>query len=201
MGHKRLPGTEFSTKHSSAGRPWGFNHIKGADNGKETIYMTRAWIGRLRFHLFRRGDEDPDCHDHPWAFWTFPLRSYVEEVLHEQRDTITAHSAVDGATFEHALPTRYFTSLEVVRAFRWHYRPATYRHRVIGPLAGEDMTGPKVKPGWIPTIVWRGDFERKWGFTKRDPLTKRWCFVPWQTYVYEGGNTAPCQDIELEKNQ
>lgn len=50
--------------------------------------MTRAWFGRLRFHVFFRGDQDPDCHDHPWGFWTFPLRSYVEEVLEERIEHI-----------------------------------------------------------------------------------------------------------------
>ena len=65
---------------SSAGRWWGRSVIYGKEDEHATPYMTRYWIGRLRLHLFHRGDQDPDCHDHPWGFWTFPFRSYVEEV-------------------------------------------------------------------------------------------------------------------------
>ena len=36
------------------------------DDAGGTPYMTRYWIGRLRLHIFYRGDADPDCHDHPW---------------------------------------------------------------------------------------------------------------------------------------
>lgn len=84
--------------------------------GWETIgdgspYMTRGWIGRLRLHIFHRGDGDPDCHDHPWAFWTLPLTSYVEEVR-----------AKDGTRME-----------RIVRRLRLHHREADFAHRVLGP--------------------------------------------------------------------
>src|SRR5690606_161477 len=66
---------------SSAGRFWGKSVIYGKEDDHATPYMTRYWIGRLRLHIFHRGDQDPDCHDHPWSFWTFPFTPYVEEVL------------------------------------------------------------------------------------------------------------------------
>ena len=78
----------ISTKaKTSAGKLFGMSRIYGANGDHETVYMTRFWFGRLRFHIFHRGDADPDCHDHPWGFWTFPLRSYVEEVLEERLET------------------------------------------------------------------------------------------------------------------
>lgn len=50
-------------------------------------YLTRIKLSpkikgyRLMLHIFWEGDPDPDCHDHPWDFYTFPLVSYDEEVL------------------------------------------------------------------------------------------------------------------------
>ena len=75
-------------------------------------YLTR-WIiyvgGRtLRLHKFHRGDDDRAFHDHPWPFWTFPLKTYSELVP--------------------GLPYR----ASVVRGFRLHYRPAAYQHIVLG---------------------------------------------------------------------
>lgn len=166
--------TPYSPKHSSAGRFWGFNRIKGADDGKETVYMTRMWVWRLRIHIFHRGDQDPDCHDHPWNFWTFPLRSYREEVLHVRRDAIPEGT-------EPPAP-RYFRSVQTVKAFRLHYRPAEHLHRVLGPAHGN---------GLVPTIVWRGDAGRSWGFMKE--RRGIWCWVPWKKYVYEGGKNAACE--------
>lgn len=190
----------YSKKHSSAGRRWGFNRIYGAqDDGTRTLYMTRAWLGRLRFHLFHRGDADPDCHDHPWGFWTFPLRSYVEEYLEPRIETrfgpLGSFNPDLGLGERESSTTRvyYVPQLRIVRAFRLHYRPAVYRHRVLGAYAG---TRPSFQINWkreglVPTIVWRERASRPWGFTKlRDG---KWCWVPWITYVYEGGKNAPCE--------
>lgn len=206
----------YSTKHSSAGRRWGFNRIYGdGPDGKRTIYMTRFWLGRLRFHLFHRGDADPDCHDHPWAFWTFPLRSYVEEVLVERVETHHGALLEPAIGFdwntglglaEDVLTRTYFErELRIVRAFRLHYRPATHRHRVLGAYLGprpknDDRLyaegralypGELYREGLIPTIVWRELVSRHWGFTKE--RNGKWCWVPWITYVYEGGKNAPCE--------
>lgn len=149
-------------------------------------HMTRYWIGRLRLHVFHRGDQDPDAHDHPWGFWTFPFHSYVEEVVEPD----------EGG---------YRTRLQVVRAWRLHYRPATHTHRVlgryVGPKPGRDpdlyAEGRVLCPHelyvarHIVTLVWRGKDERKWGFLKhRDG---KWCWVHWKSYVFGGGKSAPCE--------
>lgn len=60
-------------------------------------------------HKFHRGDYDRAFHDHPWGFWTFPLKSYREIVLNER-----------GKPY-----------LNVVKPFEWHYRPASYTHIVL----------------------------------------------------------------------
>lgn len=187
---------------TSAGKLFGVNHIYGAEDGKETVYMTRAWFGRLRFHIFFRGDQDPDCHDHPWGFWTFPLRSYVEEVLEERIEEVYGgHGNVIERTY-------FERHVEVVNAFRWHYRPATYRHRVLGAFDGwlrdcapgsfeEEGDRWELVPNFslnraVPTIVWRDKPSRAWGFTKE--RSGKWCWVPWKDYVFNGGKAAPCQD-------
>ena len=175
---------------TSAGRFMGWNTIHDkAGNGSP--YMTRIWIGRLRFHIFYRGDLDEDCHDHPWDFWTFPLTSYVEEV---------AVRYSDGAFTKHR---------QIVPAFRLSFRPATHCHRVLGrhwPGMAEhrlghyvtathgnliDCVGPAWRPGKIVTIVWRSKPKRTWGFLKnRDG---KWCWIVWRDYVFGNGKSAPCE--------
>jgi hypothetical protein len=191
MGSYRK-GAVFKPKDTSAGRFMGRSTIYGADGEHETPYMTRFWFGPLRLHIFHRGDADPDCHDHPWDFWTFPLRSYVEEVLEERVET--KFLAAGGKT-ERSYFVRH---TQVVKAFRLHYRPATHRHRVLGALTDwasfSGVLVPLYAPvGTIPTIVWRSGIKRKWGFTKSDD-TGKWCWIPWKTYAYEGGKHAPCED-------
>ena len=195
---------------TSAGKLFGVNHIYGAEDGKETVYMTRAWFGRLRLHVFFRGDQDPDCHDHPWGFWTFPLRSYLEEVLDERVETRwrPATTLVSVGYDENGRPeylehestreivrTYFERRTEVVRAFRWHYRPATYRHRVIGRAVMSPLGFWHGWEGIVPTIVWRDKPSRAWGFTKERGGI--WCWVPWKDYVFNGGKAAPCQE-EIE---
>lgn len=166
---------------SSAGRLFGAHTIIRGGNR----YMTRFWFGRLRVHIFHRGDEDPDCHDHPWGFWTFPLRSYVEEVLEVHRDTVMPGD-------KDPKPERFFTRHQIVKAFRFHYRPATHAHRVLGAYNPAIYTPQQryFPAATIPTIVWREKPSRRWGFTKnRDG---RWCWMFWKDYVAEGGKDAPC---------
>jgi hypothetical protein len=178
----------------------GCHTIFGVEDEHSTPYMTRIWLGRLRLHIFHRGDADPDCHDHPWDFWTFPLTSYVEEVVTyglEQRpyDPYTPRSLIG--------TTRH----QIVRSGRVHYRPAEHTHRVLGRFdaaegwrlarlaftTGERVArpSPPVRPGKIITIVWRGKQSRKWGFLRnRDG---NWCWTPWKTYVFGNGKHAPCE--------
>jgi len=196
-----------------ADRFFGWHTIFDDAGNSRTPYMTRVWIGRLRLHVFHRGDNDPDHHDHPWDFWTFPLTSYVEEV---------AVPDIKGLSYMEALfcgPERYKLHRQIVRAFRLSYRPAIHCHRVLGRFANRfrrpekvDDSGdvlmwnsyaapathrptppfePAFKNGKVITIVWRGKGGRKWGFLKnRDG---RWCWTPWKEYVFGGTKHAPCE--------
>ncbi len=148
-------------------------------NERDEPYMTRYWIGRLRLHIFHRGDPD-DCHDHPGDFRTFPLTSYVEEVVMPNR-------YVGEPEFE--------THAQVVRAFRLHFRPAEHTHRVLGRWNGQrPATIPNadsiVAPGKVITIVWWGKKRRKWGFLKQ--RDGKWCWITWRDYVFNGGKAQPC---------
>lgn len=135
--------------------------IYGVDNSP---YMTRVIMGRLRLHVFHRGDADPDMHDHPADFWTFPLTSYVEEIPHPW--------------------SKGHTQWRLVRAFRPHRRRAELTHRVLGRWTGEcwaDGT-PRFDAGQIATIVWWGRKRREWGFHTQNG------WKPWRHYL---GLVAP----------
>lgn len=166
---------------SSAGRWWGRSVIYGKEDEHATPYMTRYWIGRLRLHIFHRGDQDPDCHDHPWDFWTFPFTPYVEEVVIDHRAEFWPDIKVE-------------VKRQIVPAWRLTFRPAEHTHRVLGRLEAQDRKPPLPhvdirKP--IVTLVWRGKDRRKWGFFKhRDG---KWCWVHWKSYVFGGGKSAPCE--------
>ena len=56
-------------------------HVYGRSEADASLYLTRYIAGPFRFHVFVHGDRDPAPHDHPWNFWTFPLRGYYEEVV------------------------------------------------------------------------------------------------------------------------
>jgi hypothetical protein len=147
-------------------------NLHGREAGSKSLYMSQLILGSLRFHVFWRGDEDPDPHDHPWEFWTFPLTDYLEEVTD---------------------PETHEKHTEIVTAFHWHHRPATYTHRVLrrvrNDLHGWDFW--TTYPGPIVTIVWTGPRTRSWGFLKtRDG---KWCWVAWREYVFKGGKDAPCE--------
>ena len=193
---------------SSAGRWWGRSVIYGKEDEHATPYMTRYWIGRLRLHIFHRGDQDPDCHDHPWDFWTFPFTPYVEEVA---EPTGWGEYEVNGRTYSYLLdsdearysplaaergrPT-YRKRYQIVPAWRLTFRPAEHTHRVLGRLDPHDIPSNfppelSVIPGNIVTLVWRSRDRRKWGFLKdRDG---KWCWVHWKSYVFGGGKSAPCE--------
>lgn len=146
----------------------------GTDGSDWTKYQTVLALGRLRLHIFWRGDGDPDPHDHMWDFWTFPLVSYVERVWS------------DGASED-----------RLVRFCRLHRRPAELRHLVLGKFSPMNsssalligshgvcrrITRLGVGSGAVVTIVWRGRKRRDWGFWV-DSGTR---FVPWRDYVYGG---------------
>lgn len=162
-------------------RNLGIETIYGVEGEHKTPFLTRILIGRLRLHIFHRGDADPDPHDHPWDFWTFPLTAYVEEV---------------------ALPSAsgYIVFRQVVPAWRWSYRPAEHTHRVIGRWTGNRhvpfVDVSDAGPGKIITIVWQSRQRRKWGFLRnRDG---NWCWTPWREYVFGGGKHAPCEPADYD---
>jgi len=71
-----------------------------------TVY-TLIEIGSLSIclHYFHRGDEDPDCHDHPFAFFSIVLSGGYREYLEDKTFILR-------------------------RPFSVAYRTATHRHRV-----------------------------------------------------------------------
>ena len=141
--------------------------IIGSYGAENMAYLTRFKLtpmtrwGQLYIHFFHRGDYDRSFHDHPYDFWTFPLRTYYERVLDLStgRDTLNA-----------------------VKAWRWHHRPAEYTHLQMGAMThhwenhmdaetgyetrprrvGTDYNGPTV------TLLWRKPTRRKWGFWVRN---------------------------------
>jgi len=147
-------------------------------NGSGELYATRIWLGRLRLHIFYRGDTAPDPHDHPWPFWTFPLTSYWEEKYYPME--------------EHG----WVYSYKFVRRFRLHYRSARYTHRVLGRAALEPgdegfcYARAVLSDKPIVTVVWRGRSERTWGFLRR--RNGQWCWTDWRDYIFGGGRDAPC---------
>lgn len=179
--------------------------------GKYTIetagvkYMTRYRIGRLTLHIFHRGDADPDPHDHPWNFWTFPLQSYVEEVV-DPRLVKGMDTPFDGKQNMICPTSEVLVKTHLVKAFRLHYRSADHTHRVLGKWTGlsvaknghvypgAPMTNahtPLPQEGRFVTIVWRSKSFRDWGFLKNNG--NLWCWVPFLKYIYEGGKDAPCE--------
>lgn len=165
----------------------GWSTVYGWDGGVRSPYMTRAWIGRLYLHVFHRGDADPDPHDHPWDFWTFPLTSYVEEVTRD-----ISNSALSVGP-DRTTPI-WSQRRQVVRAWRLSFRPATHTHRVLGRFDGYDnpdgYPGLAVKPGKIVTIVWKGPKKRPWGFLKNHE--GKWCWIAWRDYVFGSEKDTPC---------
>ncbi|WP_448205458.1 hypothetical protein [Azospirillum sp. sgz302134] len=63
------------------------NKVKTFYGADGTPYLTRRELVRLGpyrlyLHHFHRADQDPEYHDHPWAFVTLIVKGgYVEEVL------------------------------------------------------------------------------------------------------------------------
>lgn len=169
--------------------PLHFTTIFGAEAEHDTPYMTRVTLGRLRLHIFWRGDADPDPHDHPWGFWTFPLQDYLEEVVMPDDEAL-------GFADVFGLDPGVFVSQQVVKRFRLHYRPATHTHRVLGACR-ETTTADSPVRTWgltgrpLVTLVWRERESRDWGFLKfRGPDV---CWEPWRRYVYEGGKHTMCE--------
>ena len=161
--------------------------IYGKHGQHRTCYLTRVKLtpktrwGRIYLHFFHRGDFDRDPHDHPYDFWTFPFRTYFEDVF-------------DPATGR--------TTRNAVKAWRWHFRPAEYAHTQLGaaryewveseghegahyPWCRENIFGGKTA-----TLIFHRPVRRKWGFWVKPERPvffgrygpRRWVF--WKDYVY-----------------
>lgn len=120
-------------------------YLKDKSN-EYTIQYLQRWIiypliGTLRLHHFLRGDEERAFHDHPWWFVTFPTSTYFE--------------SVEELTWEGA---RHF--IRPVRRFRFHFRGAYFRHRVVG--SGALCKGDEDCSIW--TFVITGRRRRTWGY-------------------------------------
>jgi hypothetical protein len=133
-------------------------------------YMTRwiAYLGPLcaRLHHFFRGDDDRASHTHPWPFVTFPLATYRERRFKEGVEIPGPH---------------------YVDAFRFHYRPSTHEHIVVGRMtrcyhpAGFYAWYHDLRPFW--TIVLTGPKTDEWGFY---PMPGK--FVHWRSYQSDKRN-------------
>lgn len=129
-------------------------------------YMTRyiIYLGlvNLRLHKFYRGDKDRVSHTHPWWFITFPLSPYWEKVYHHGKHVED----------------------RVVYAYRPHWRPRSFEHRVVSglrqvgkhPVHGPVMQEHK-RPFW--TIVLASGFAKEWGF-----YTPSGKYIPYWEYTH-----------------
>lgn len=172
------------------------------DDGRH--YMRRWRVGRLCLHIIYQGDPDPDAHDHPWDFWTFPLVPYVERVV---SPAVTMQLHADREVHDRTIipPSDKTVRVELVPAFKISKRPAEHTHRIIGRWNGYSVTKtgyeyrgapatnahvPCVGEGKIVTIVWRSKPRRNWGFVKnRDNL---WCWSFWKDYL-SGERHSGCE--------
>lgn len=147
--------------------------------GWQTIYgyQSQVWLWRLRFHIFHKEDPGEAYHDHPWNFWTFPLTSYVEDVLNLKTGEIKR---------------------QVVPRFRWSFRDAEHTHRIIGKhpgtwsLSGDTVWNEKVEPdadyGRIYTIVIRGPVRRAWNYV--NVSLGKVHRIPWKAYLRKADPTS-----------
>lgn len=106
----------------------------------------RTRVGQLVLHVFFRGDQDPDPHDHPWDFWTLPLsrNGYIEMAPDEAGDLVAVH--VPGWCVTH--------------------RRAEYAHLIVGRCIVRNRQCFVTK-GRFATLVWMGQRRREWGFWPR----------------------------------
>lgn len=119
-------------------------------------YLERwiLWFGfTVRLHRFWASDDDRAPHDHPWWFVTFPLSPYWEQVEHG--------AVINGRAYPNGV-SRF------VEAFRFHYRPAEYRH-IVTLLPGRE--------GKTWTLCISGPYQRSWGFWPKPDK-----FVPWRQW-------------------
>lgn len=133
-------------------------------------YRTAIKLSPLtRIHIFWRGDKDEALHDHPNDFWTFPFFGYWEEWYNPETKIIET---------------------QFVKPWRWHFRAAEYRHRVLGrqrivtlrPVTGRTWDIDHEYRGAFATLVRERPARRKWGFWVWD-VSVGWRWVYWRDYL------------------
>lgn len=129
---------------------FGFEHSTVALNGSPYLERWIVYLGPicLRLHKFFRGDDDRAPHDHPFWFVTMPFANYWEQV-YEDSERAPKQPHPWGAP-------RWKPRYRLVRAWRFHYRPATFKHIVV------ERQGLRRGPFW--TFVIAGFAGRMWGF-------------------------------------
>jgi hypothetical protein len=55
------PAVRYAGQQSSADAFMGYSTIYGRGGDLDTPYLTRIWIGRLRLHIFFKGDQEPSA--------------------------------------------------------------------------------------------------------------------------------------------
>lgn len=92
---------------------WRFGYQDQVIGRAECPYLHRRniYLGlwSLRYHIFHNSDEDRALHNHPWAFWTFPIVPY-DEIYSDENGTERRRK---------------------VKPWRLHLRRHGFKHRVI----------------------------------------------------------------------
>lgn len=115
-------------------------------NGNGVWWFTRLKLtpklpcGQLFLHVMHKPEPFAEMHDHGYDYWTFPLWDYVEY-----------------------MPSIFGWRSLVVRAWRWHWRPACHTHRI--GTAGV-------------SIFWAGPKKREWGYHTAEG------WVPWRLFLW-----------------
>lgn len=136
-----------------------------------TVYRLLK-VGRLSFciHHFHTADEDPDCHDHPFSFFTMVLRGgYLEEMVVDP-DIPGYVPGVHGP-----IETRFVER----RPFSMGFRKASCLHRVAAIAS----------PCWTCCVKIAPKNPREWGFITENG------WVQWQDYIRAKG-LEPVADSE-----
>lgn len=155
------------------GQRWGLELSPVSFNSTGERYLDRyiLYLGpvNLRLHKFYRGDDLRAPHDHPWWFITFPFKSYTEEVEFCGCFPSLPPTDLNGCDIRTGYCNASRRRNRHVGSFRFHYRPAKYRHIVIGRADGS------TEPFW--TFVIAGSVSNRWGFWPKPDQ-----FVPWREW-------------------
>lgn len=177
--------------------------------GTRTPYMTALRVAPRRYiHIFWRSDFDPDHHDHPWEFWTYPIwpaKGYYEEVIDvaPKGVKVTFYAGVMYNAGDR------IKKIKLVEGRKWSHRQAEYAHRVLYPatiitpftrnsrMDVEQTMCQGYKDFGAPSADWpivtycvKGKPTREWGFHKT--REGKSCWVPWKEYVHGTGRKTPC---------